>query len=153
MLSKKVRLVRLSDNARRGFSTDLPERHIRFVDQQPLLVLSVASVAQLEARIQQKMSVLRFRPNIVVEGTEAHAEDKWQQFSVGGLVFVPLKPCTRCKITTVHPLTGEVGEEPLRALAEYRKGKKGVEFGFYYAHTGEGQISLGSQIKLLTVSL
>ena len=47
--------------------------------------------------------------------------------------FKALKPCTRCKITTVHPLTGEVGDEPLKTLATYRRQERGIMFGYYYA--------------------
>lgn len=146
VLKKKVRLVRLSPEAKRAFGED-SEQSVRFVDQKPLLVVSEASLKQLEAKSQQTLSMLRFRPNIVVTGSEAHSEDQWKSFQVKSLEFKALKACTRCKITTLQPLTGEAGEEPLKTLATYRKGPKGLEFGYYYAHNKEGVLRVGDVVS------
>lgn len=145
---QKVRLVRLSENAKRAFRPDFPERSIRFVDQQPLLVVSTASLKGLEAKAGVTLAVTRFRPNIVVEGASEHEEDTWPGFQAGSLKFRALKPCTRCKITTVHPLTGAMGEEPLKTLMTYRRGEKGVMFGYYYAHLNEGRLKVGEKLAI-----
>ncbi len=143
---QKLRLVRMSPEARREFNADVPERWVRFVDQQPLLVITKAALQELEKKAGVTLSMTRFRPNIVIDGVPAHAEDAWSGFKVGGVEFKSIKPCSRCKITTVHPLTGEVGEEPLKTLSTYRRQEKGVMFGFYYAHVGDGTISAGSRV-------
>jgi uncharacterized protein YcbX len=112
------------------------------------LVLSVASLKELELRAGVTLSVSRFRPNVVVDGVEAHAEDSWSGgFSVGALRFEAMHPCRRCKVTTVHPLTGQVGEEPLKTLETYRRDEKGLAFGYYFAHMNEGLLRAGSSLS------
>ena len=135
LLGKKVTLVRTMGDS--------------FFDSAPLLVLSKASLKNLEKVLGTTVTMSRFRPNIVVDGVEAHAEDQWQSgFSIGRLSFQPVKPCTRCKLVTVHPLTGQVGEEPLKTLSTYRRGEKGITFGYLYANVNEGLIHQGSALTL-----
>lgn len=142
----KVKLVRWSPSAKRP-SPDFPERDVRFVDANPILVISTASLGLLESKIGAKMSMSRFRPNIVVDRVDAHAEDLWPAFRAGAVNFKSLKPCSRCKITCTHPLTGEVGEEPLKTLGEYRRQGKGVMFGYYFVHQNEGVVRVGDELK------
>ena len=71
----------------------------------------------------------RFRPNLVVGGAPAFAEDGWNGLRVGEVIFRVAKPCSRCSVITVDPATGETGPEPLRTLATYRKREGGVMFG------------------------
>jgi uncharacterized protein YcbX len=73
----------------------------------------------------------RFRPNIVIDGIDAFDEDYVAHFSRPGLCLKPVKPCTRCEITTTDQETGVRGEEPLLALSKYRIDErlKGVTFG------------------------
>lgn len=148
VLSKKVRLVRISDDAKREFSDRFPDRSVRFHDAQPLLVISKAAVQELERKSGVTLSVSRFRPNIIVDHVPAHAEDGWASFKADGIEFSAIKACARCKITTVHPLTGEVGEEPLKTLSTYRRQEDGkVTFGYYYAHVKPGRIKTGARVS------
>jgi uncharacterized protein YcbX len=74
----------------------------------------------------------RFRPNIVVEGLEAFEEDRVAELTLGSVALRPVKPCTRCAITTTDQESGQrVGDEPLRTLRTYRLDRqlKGVAFG------------------------
>lgn len=145
---QKVKLVRMSSNAKRTFNEELPERTLRFADDSPVLVVSQASLKDLELKAGVQMSMARFRPTIVVEEVVAYGEDQWAGFKIGSVEFKGVKPCSRCKITTVHPLTGMVGEEPLKTLNTYRKQEKGVMFGYYFAHLNEGRIRVGDTLKL-----
>jgi uncharacterized protein len=75
----------------------------------------------------------RFRPNIVVEGVAAGAEDRASRLEVeGGLVLDLVKRCERCAVTTIDQATGsKTGKEPLATLAFGRTDKAtgGVWFG------------------------
>jgi uncharacterized protein YcbX len=144
---QKVKLVRFSPQAKRQVGL-LPEREIRFADACPLLVISVASLKDLEKRTGVTLSMSRFRPSVVVDQVPAYAEDLWSGFETSSIQFKALKPCSRCKITCTHPLTGEVGQEPLHTLSTYRRQEKGVMFGYYYAHLSEGAIRVGETLKL-----
>ena len=66
----------------------------------------------------------RFRPNLVVQGSEPFEEDRWAKVRVGEAVFRVAKPSGRCVITTVDQARGEFdGTEPLKTLATFRMAK------------------------------
>jgi uncharacterized protein YcbX len=72
----------------------------------------------------------RFRPNLVIAGAEAFAEDTWKKIRIGSTVFHVVKPCARCVVTTVDQAKGmKSGPEPLRTLATYRNKNGKVLFG------------------------
>jgi uncharacterized protein YcbX len=158
-LGRPVRLVRF-DPARRR-STD-PEwsrgldGESRFSDGYPLLVLSQASLDGLNARLPQALPVDRFRPNLLIDGCAAHAEDGWRGLRAGAAQIALVKPCTRCVITTTHQQTGEVdGEEPLRTLRSYRWDARlrGITFGQNgIVAAGRGEVlATGMRIEPLLV--
>ena len=105
--------------------------HTAFADAYPLLILSEASLADLNSRLAEPLPMNRFRPNVVLSGIEAYDEDHIDEIRVGRLVFKMVKPCTRCQITTTDQSTAAVGVEPLATLAGYRMNPKleGVTFG------------------------
>jgi uncharacterized protein YcbX len=103
-----------------------------FSDGYPILVISRASLADLNSRLSQALPMERFRPNLVIDGVEAYDEDRIQELRAGPVTLRIVKPCTRCSITTTDQSRGAVdGVEPLRTLKEYRfdKGLRGVTFG------------------------
>ncbi len=132
----------------RAFRRPVDPRHARsprdevgFADAFPLLVVSQASLDELNARLPRPVGVERFRPNVVIEsggggegeGLEPYAEDGWAALRApDGLTLHLVKPCARCPIPTVDPQTGvpDPDGEPLRTLAGYRRGPDGrVYFG------------------------
>lgn len=145
VIKKPVRLMRISDSAKR--ESEIERRELAFQDGRPLLVVSKASLEQLELKAGVSFTMSRFRPNIVIGNVAPHEEDNWSSFKIGNIEFKGIKPCIRCKVTTVHPLTGEVGEEPLKTLATYRRLEKGIAFGYYYAHLKDGFIKLGAPVS------
>jgi hypothetical protein len=60
-----------------------------------------------------------------------------------------VKPCVRCVTTTVDQATGDRGKEPLRTLATYRKGPRGVMFGQNVIHTTAGTINVGDDLRVI----
>ena len=132
-----VRLVRFDPRHRRLSNldwTDGVEAPNRFSDGYPLLVLGCASLAALNERLRIALPMNRFRPNIVVDGTEAHDEDRWRSFQAGAAAIRLVKPCVRCEITTTDQDTGVRSDtaEPLMTLATYRTDPRmqgGITFG------------------------
>ena len=131
-------LVYMPDDARRDINQlfNKGDEIVSFADGYPLLVIGEASLADLNTRILgaerlagrlpafRRVPMNRFRPNIVVEGSEPFAEDHWTRIRVGDAVFRSTKPCARCVITTVDQAKGEFdGKEPLKTLATYRMAK------------------------------
>lgn len=103
-----------------------------FSDGFPLLVVSEESLADLNGRISgPALPMSRFRPNLVIAGGGAYAEDRITALVTDDLELRLVKPCTRCRITTTDQLTGEVGAEPLVTLAKYRRDEQlgGLIFG------------------------
>lgn len=105
--------------------------HTSFADAYPLLILSEASLADLNSRLEEPLPMNRFRPNVVLSGIDAYDEDHIDEIRVGGLAFKLVKHCTRCQITTTDQITAVVGAEPLSTLGRYRMnaGLGGVTFG------------------------
>lgn len=146
VVGRPTRLVRWVEGRHREFAAGVTDFGVRFADQKPLLVISTASLEDLNARVGRELEMIRFRPNVVVEGAEAYAEDEWESFTALDQNFRRLKACVRCRITTVDPLTGEVGPEPLRTLLTYRRTPKGLAFGSYYGHIGTGILRTGAEV-------
>jgi len=134
-LARPVRLVRF-DPAHRRLSnrewTGEIEAPNFFSDGYPILVLSRASLADLNGRLGRELDMARFRPNLVLDGVEPYAEDRIRDIDAGDVVLRLVKPCTRCIITTTDQATGaRDGEEPLRTLKSYRFDRqlRGIAFG------------------------
>ncbi len=105
---------------------------VSFADGYPLLLIGEDSLAELNRRIAANggndsvstLEMRRFRPNLVVAGSEPFEEDSWSRIRVGEAVFRVVRPCARCAITTVDPDRGEFdGKEPLKTLATFRMAK------------------------------
>jgi len=94
----------------------------------------------------------RFRANLVVEGAAPWTEDTWRRVRLGGLAFRIVKPCARCAIPTLDPLTGEAleGNEPLRTLAKFhRAAGGGIIFGQNIVPDQLGAIRVGDALEVV----
>lgn len=110
----------------------LPGDHVGFADGFPILLATLASLADLNAKLLASgatpVPIDRFRANIVVDGGEAYVEEKAARAKIGALMVRTPKPCARCQVVTVDQKTGEKSKEPLRTLAKYRSVKNKVNF-------------------------
>lgn len=130
-------------------------RKVAFADGYPLLLISQASLDDLNSRLignqQQAVSMTQFRPNIVVDNCLPFAEDGWQHIRIGNVEFKVSKPCERCIFTTVNPLNGQKHPEqqPLRTLKYFRQTPNGeVLFGQNLIALNSGQISQGDELTI-----
>ena len=119
-----------------------------FADAFPLLLISEASLEDLNGRLKNPVPMNRFRPNLVVRGCGPYAEDGWEEIRAGGAVFRVAEACPRCAITTVDQESGERGKEPLRTLATYRKAQGEVWFGRNLIHTSQGTVRVGDPVEV-----
>ncbi|WP_408590241.1 MOSC domain-containing protein [Novosphingobium sp.] len=153
-LGRPLRLFHMPDASHRAVDPDYGAAgdEVSFADGFPLLITTTASLAALNARLDDPMEMARFRPNIVLDGVdEAFAEDGWRSLQIGGLRLRVVKPCTRCVVTTQHPLTGEsLGNEPLRTLkAMGRVWERQPIFGQNAIPDGAGRIAVGDAVAVL----
>jgi len=127
-----------------------------FSDGFPFLLISEASLADLNARLATPLPMNRFRPNLVVTGCEPFAEDTWKRICIGTLELALVKPCARCAITTTDQATAVRGKEPLATLATFRRtqGNPKVMFGqnVIYAQSDAnrgGWLEVGMPVEVL----
>lgn len=150
-LDRSVRLVSMAPDVRRPI--DAPHEgaatSVAFADGFPLLVTHQASLRELNGRLDEPVSMSRFRANIVLDGGVAWEEDRWTTMTLGSAVLTLPKPCERCKVITVDQGTGETSREPLRTLATYRcVTGAGVIFGQNAIHQGPATIRVGDAVEL-----
>ncbi len=126
-----------------------PGDRTAFSDGFPLLLIAQASLDDLNSRLAAPISMSRFRPNLVVQGCDAFAEDRWREIRIGDVRFRIVKPCSRCTIPGIDPATGERGTEPLRTLAAYRKRGDKIFFGQNVIADGQGEIRVGMAVEVL----
>ncbi len=150
-LGQACRLVHMPEQTVRPVDPDyaLASDRTAFSDGFPLLLISQASLDDLNNRLHEPLPMLRFRPNLVVEGCAAYAEDDWRRIRIGELTLRVVKPCSRCKITTIDPYTAESGSEPLKTLSGYRRRGNQVFFGQNLLHDGPGELRLGMPLEVL----
>ena len=155
-LGKPARLVRFDPRRKRASDTrwtrDL-EALNRFSDAFPWLLISQASLDDLNRRLPTPLPMNRFRPNIVIEGVPAYAEDSAAQFRIDGVTLLPVKACTRCAIPTTNQMTAErESDEPLRTLRQYRFSRelKGVIFGqnLILREGVDQELRVGQQVEM-----
>ncbi len=155
-LALECRLMRIGDQFHRpvlkqaAHSGDVTS----FVDGSPILVISEASLADLNDRIQENGSdpvpMNRFRPNLVVRGCAAFAEDEWPSLQIGTVTLRAAGKSDRCILTTTDQLTGARGQEPLKTLATFRRDPHepgAVFFGANFIHESKhGTVCVGDEV-------
>lgn len=123
------------------------KEHVSMADGYPILVVSQASLDDLNARIGQPMELARFRPNVVIEGCLPFEEDDLREIKIGDVALYGVKPCARCVLTTIDPATGTKGAEPLKTLATFRKSGNKIKFGQNVVVHQTGSIAVGDELK------
>lgn len=138
----------------KGLKTD-KARKLAFADGYPLLLISQASLDDLNQRLladnQKTVSMAQFRPNIVVDNCLPFAEDGWQYIRIGDMEFKVSKPCERCIFTTVNPENGikDAQQQPLSTLKTYRQTSNGeVLFGQNLIPLTTGRIKQGDTLTV-----
>lgn len=129
---KHYRLIRFSPKASRISSREWTGELIApnmFSDGFALLVVTQRALDVFNERLMERgiepVDMLRFRPNLVLEGLEAHAEDEIAELflhNADGLIGLKLvKPCGRCPIPNIDPYTATSSPEVMETLADYRR--------------------------------
>ena len=152
-IGKPTRLVQIPLKRARmtqaGYGND--DDQVAFADGFPLLLIGQGSLEDLSQKVGRPLEMLRFRPNLVIEGSEAFAEDGWKRIRIGDVEFRVVKPCSRCILTTVDPHTGErsADREPLATLQKYRAQEDGAMFGQNLVNDGFGRLEVGMPVTVL----
>ncbi len=151
-LGLPCRLVYMDAECVRSIGGARDEGEVSFADNHPLLIISSASLDDLNRRLSSPMDMRRFRPNLVADGAGAYAEDAWQRIRVGEAVFRAAERCDRCALTTIDPDSAEKHpqQEPLRTLSVYRRDADGgVYFGRNLIPERLGRVRVGDPLEIL----
>ena len=150
-IGKDCRLVVMDENFDRPVDPEYATnaQQVGFADGFPFLLISEGSLADLNTKLEFPLPMNRFRPNIVVSGAEAFAEDEWRSIRIGSVLFDVVKPCSRCVMTSIDQEDGVLGREPLRTLAAYRKFGNKLLFGQNLVHNNTGSISVGDTVEII----
>ncbi len=158
VLQTDCRLVLMSEETTRKvnyFYAVHKEDAVSFADAYPVLLIGEESLNDLNSRLETRVPMNRFRPNLVFSGGDAFVEDGWKQIKIGASVFHVVKPCGRCVVTTIDQKNGEKqGIEPLKTLASYRIPKRSVKkkilFGQNLIAESVGEsLNVGDEIKVI----
>ncbi|XP_044285891.1 mitochondrial amidoxime reducing component 2-like isoform X2 [Varanus komodoensis] len=132
-----------------------PTDKVPYNDCAPVLLISEASLENLNTRMEKKISMWHFRPNITVSGCSAFEEDTWKKIIIGDVEMEGVMACDRCILTTVDPDTGIMDrKEPLETLKSYRLCdpaeqhiyKSAPLFGRFFGVDKTGTISVGDPV-------
>jgi len=167
-LKRPIRLVRVPDDNKRlvpqDYRVEGEANTVAFGDGFPFLLTSEGSLAGLNRELPEPVPMNRFRPNIVVAAASGRpeddvpfVEDTWGLVRIGSHQMHVVKPCTRCKLTTVDQAKGEFGsaEEPLRTLRRVRSSPDGksVYFGQNLIHAAaSGTVRVGDTVRVLRLT-
>ncbi|MBX3284339.1 MAG: MOSC domain-containing protein [Actinobacteria bacterium] len=152
-LGTAVALVFMPDTSERPTDTRYATATTSLSDAFPYLIVSQASLHDLNERIGRALRVPmdRFRPSLVIAGGTPFQEDGWERITIGAAYFDLVKPCARCVITTTDQHTGQRGKEPLRTLANFRKRAGGgpvkIDFGMNAIGSTSGMVEVGDVVQ------
>lgn len=151
ILGQKVQLVQMPEQSDRPTDPRYAEgHHVRYADGYPFLLISQASLDNLNAKLDDAVPMDRFRPNIVVSETGAFWEDDVRKVRMGTCEFEVVKPCARCVVTTIDQETAIKNKEPLKTLSKYRNFNGKVIFGQNMVCTKLGSINIGDKVEVLS---
>jgi uncharacterized protein YcbX len=137
VLGRSCQLVLMPEKSERHVSEkfDRGGDIVSFADGYPVLLIGEGSLANVNERLHDiyrdeeygeklPLPMNRFRPNLVVRGSDPFEEDNWSKIRVGEAIFWVVKPCARCVMTTVDQARGEFdGKEPLKTISTFRMAK------------------------------
>lgn len=150
-IGEACHLVYISDDVMRQCDLEFANEgeQTGFADGFPILIISEASLDDLNQKLNNKVDMRRFRPNIIIDGCEAFAEDQFTSFRIADIPMRGVKLCSRCPLPTVDPDTGiKTSQEPIATLMKYRKWDNKVFFGINVIHESEGTLKVGDKLVL-----
>jgi len=153
ILGIKCRLAYMPDESfRKVDENHAPKGFVNsFADGYPFLLLGQSSLDDLNSRLEDKVGMDRFRPNIVFTGGKPFEEDLMDNILINNVSFYGVKLCARCIMIAIDQDNIKKTKAPLKALAKYRRQGNDVYFGQNLIHKGLGTISIGDEITTLSI--
>lgn len=136
----------------RAASTAIVSAPKRGMTDTPFPSISLGNHATLDALADQLGKPLdprRFRANFWIKGPEPWEEFSWigKELVIGKATFRVEERITRCRATMANPETGRIDADTLGAL---EAGWDHTDFGVYLVARGNGRVSIGDSVELLS---
>lgn len=141
-ICKLVKIINKGDRKHNSSKLDIT-LNVSLADGYPYLLIGSESLNFLNEKLEEKITIARFRPNIVISSKLPHEEDSFDTFQIRNVKFKNAKPCGRCIMVNNDPKNGIVKKEPLNTLRTYRKEDNSILFGTNIMCLNEGEIRVG----------
>ena len=123
---------------------------VLFADGFPYLICTEKNLAFLNSHLDKKVSMLHFRPNIVIDNSDLNEEKSWKSIEINNHIFDSFKPCARCQVISIEPETMTVNEQILPFMSKNYLENKKIIFGLnacLKTGTDNDIIRVGDEIK------
>ena len=128
-----------------------------FFDASPLHLIAASTIEALQGSLPQAdVGVARFRPNLVVDGAEPFAENRWvgRRLGIGGAVVQVDSLCPRCVNVTLPQAGIDRSPALLKTIAQANAADLGIAgvlpcAGVYASVVENGQIQAGDPVRFL----
>jgi len=122
------------------------KQNVGIFDTFPLSLVTTQTLARLGEMVGTPLDVARFRPNILMEASDAapFQEDDWvgRTLNIGGMAMRVDKRDGHCVVITIDPMTTERNPAILRAVARNREGCVGI----YGSTVTPGRVAIGDEV-------
>jgi uncharacterized protein YcbX len=148
-LGQPARLVRIGDAFERVVPfSDKKIAHVSFADHFPVVITTQEGLDHLNSKLEQKVQMSRYRPNVVIEGCQAFDEYTWSHVEIGDVLFEITRVCDRCSVTTIDQETAGQTCESLKMLSTFKVLPEGKPvFGLHASPLNLASISIKSAVK------
>lgn len=147
-LNKPCRIIHMPSTYTRlvdpNYATQ--QERVGFADGFPLLITTRSSLADFNRKLGSEIGMERFRPNIVIDGNQAWAEDNWKTLTINGINLSMAKPCSRCIMPSIDPQTAQKQMQINQALQAYRRRERETYFGQNALYDRMGEIQIGDSL-------
>lgn len=152
ILGREVQLRWLGEESQRKI-VNFIHHPLSFADSNPVTLMSLKSLEQVQKWSPIPLEMARFRPNIVIDGKIAFEEEEWERIQIGEVSFTKSELCTRCMLITRDLKTLELDPkaEPFRTLKKQHSDERGKPvFGIHLIPQNSGVIRVGDIITIST---
>lgn len=116
-----------------------------FGDSRPIMVLFQETLDAISRVLGRPLPALQFRPNVLVSGGQAFAEDQLGVLTLGEVILEPVKPCTRCVMINLTPGDDRYPRE--KAVSEALRSLNGdFVAGHHFAVRQTGTLQVGQRL-------
>lgn len=143
---KLVKIIEAGDRKHKSKALNITF-NVSLADGYPYLLVGSESLDYLNEKLEDKITVARFRPNIVINTKVAHEEDRFGIIKIGNVTFQTIKPCGRCIMVNNDPMKSIMLKEPLKTLSTYRNVDNSVLFGTNLVCVEKGTVNVGDVLS------